>query len=296
MQTKPPDKLVIFDDNDNPIDVRELPLYQHLFNMLNERSISWEWIYAGRKGQHYNHQMANKMGFKWVWRLDDDTTAEHNVLEKLYSTAISNDQIGAVGGSVLTAPTISTSNSTGKILNIDLEPNLQWGNITKQCTVEHLHCSFLYRANIADYDLRLSRIAHREETMFTYSMIKKGYVLLLVPCVTWHLKNPYGGIRNGTEDLFKHDEALFQFWLKDQTPVVLNNGMGDHIVFKHVLPFIKNPIVYSCYPDIVPGKSIAEAINTFGNIDNFNIYSYMDSIGWKDSLESAFRRLYCANI
>jgi hypothetical protein len=68
--------------------------------------------------------------------------------------------------------------------------------------------------------------------------------------------------------------------------------MGDHVVFKHVLPLIKNPIVYSCYPDIIPGKSIQEAKDTFGDIDYWNIYKKMDEWQWKDSLQKAFRKLY----
>jgi hypothetical protein len=68
--------------------------------------------------------------------------------------------------------------------------------------------------------------------------------------------------------------------------------MGDHIVFKHVLPYIKNPEVYSCYPEIIPGKSIQEAKNRFGDIDQWNIYKKMDQWNWQDSLEKAFRKLY----
>lgn len=292
-QTRKPDKLIIFDDNDNPRDVRELPLYQHLFNMLNDKKIEWEWAFAERKGQHYNHQRANKLGYEWVWRMDDDTSAESDVLDKLYTTAMSNKWIGAVGGSILTAPVPQMISATGKIENIDKEPNIQWGYISRPQSVDHLHCSFLYRAGIVDYDLRLSKVAHREETMFTYGLVKKGYHLTVVPCVTWHLRNPHGGIRDGVEASFKHDETLFRFWLKDQTPVVLDNGMGDHIVFKHVISKIKNPVVYSCYPNIIPGKSIAEAMDTFGNIDSFNIYRKMDEWNWTGSLEEAFKRMYC---
>lgn len=293
-QSKLPDKLIIFDDNENPRDVREQQHYLYLFQILSEKGVDWEWMYAEKKGQHFNHERANNMGYKWVWRLDDDTIAEGNVLETLYSYA--SDDIGGVGGSILTPPIGRDLNSTGKIENID-EQNLQWARIDAVKDVDHLHCSFLYRAGVVSYNLGLSRVAHREETLFTYSLKVKGYRNIIVPNATvWHLKNKEGGIREGTHDLFAHDEQIFRntLALGDCTPVVLDCGMGDHIVFKHVLPEIRNPLVFSCYPDIVPGKSIAEAHALLGDIGQYSIYGKMDQWNWTGSLEDAFRKLYCS--
>ena len=292
-QTKPVDKLVIFDDNDEPQDMRKESVYAYFFQILDLKGIPWEWLYAGKKGQHHNHQIANYMGYEWVWRVDDDAIPEPNVLETLF--AYTADDVGAIGGSILTPPIINTSASLGTIKNIDIEPNIQWGKIPQPKKVEHLHCSFLYRAGIQDYNLGLSRVAHREETLFTYGLHQKGYRILVVPCITWHLKNPDGGIRSETKkELYEHDEAIFRNFLKydDKTIVVLNCGLGDHIVFSHVLPDISNPLVFSCYPEVVAGKSIAEAQFLFGDIDQWNIYKKMDQWKWKGSLEDAFRKLY----
>ncbi len=82
-QTKLPDKLVIFDDNDEPQDMRNEFLYQHFFRILDIKGIKWEWLFAGKKGQHHIHQTANTMGFDWVWRVDDDAIPEPNVLKNL---------------------------------------------------------------------------------------------------------------------------------------------------------------------------------------------------------------------
>ena len=129
-QTKKPDKLIIFDDNDEPQDMRNHFLYQHLFHILNVKGIEWEWLYAEKKGQHHIHQMANTMGYDWVWRIDDDAIPEPNVLEEL-SSWIDKD-VGAIGGSILTLPYLpDTSQSTGKIEDIDSEPNIQWNKIKK---------------------------------------------------------------------------------------------------------------------------------------------------------------------
>ena len=295
-QTRLPDKLVIFDDNDEPQDMRKEMLYQYFFKMLDIKGVKWEWLFAQKKGQHHIHQMANTMGYDWVWRVDDDAIPEPNVLEKLFSFVMCFTDAGAVGGSILTPPIMDTTISLGDIDKIDSEPNIQWVIIPKYKKVDHLHCSFLYRAGVYDYNLGLSRVAHREETLFTYGLKQKGYNNYVIPnAVTWHLKNPQGGIRSeSNKEMYYHDEQIFKNFLesRNNTIVVLNCGLGDHIVFSHVLPDIKNPIVFGCYPEIIPSRSIAESQHLFGNIDQWNIYKKMDQWKWKGSLENAFRKLY----
>ena len=295
-QTTPPDKVIIFDDNDEPQDMRKEMIYQYFFQMLDIKKIAWEWQFAEKKGQHYIHQRANTMGFDWVWRCDDDAIPEPNVLGNLlgYTTL---ENIGAVGGSILTPPNLfNTSKSTGKIADIDTEPNIQWNDIKKTKEVEHLHCSFLYRAGVHDYNLGLSRVAHREETLFTYGLYLKEYKILTVPhAVTWHMKNPEGGIRSETKkEMYEHDEQIFKNIVghSDRTIVVLNCGLGDHIVFNSILGHIRNPVVFGCYPEIIPCKSIAEAKALFGDIDQWNIYKKMCQWDWKGSLVDAFKKLY----
>ena len=96
------------------------------------------------------------------------------------------------------------------------------------------------------------------------------------------------------QELYAQDERIFQnfFQYRNKNIVVLNSGMGDHIVFNSILPEIHNPVVFSCYPEIVPGQSIAAAQALFGDLDQWNIYAKMDQWKWKDSLENAFRKLY----
>jgi hypothetical protein len=294
-QTRKVDHLIIFDDNDNPIDMRNLPHIRFVFEILTQKQISWEVIFGQKKGQHYNHELANNTKFDWVWRIDDDNIAENNVLENLCSYI--SDDVGAIGGSIIIPNTnFDTTRSTGKIENIDTESNIQWNLIREVKEVDHLHCSFLYRTRIANYNLGLSRVAHREETLFTYEIKKKGYRILAIPnTITWHSKNPNGGIRSEKrQELYEHDENIFRniVQLKNKTIVVINNGMGDHIVFKRVLKDIKDPVVFSSYPQIIPGRSIEEAKCLFGDIEQFNIYKKMDEWGWKGSIENAYRKLY----
>jgi glycosyltransferase involved in cell wall biosynthesis len=293
MQTRKVDKLVIYDDNDPPRDMREVQLYQYLYDIMNFRGITWEWVWAQRKGQVWNHQMANTSGYDFVWRIDDDCIAEPHVLETLLSYV--DDSVGAVGGAILTPPFPPLSGVTGLIENISSEPSIQWDYIRELKEVDHLHCSFLYRAGIVDYNLGLSRAAFREETLFTYGLKQRGYRILVVPeANTWHLRNKEGGVRTEGKEMFDNDDRIFRniLELKDSTVVVLDCGMGDHVVFNKVLPEIHNPVIFSCYPEIVPGRSIAEAKTLFGSIDGYNIYRKMDEWGWKSSLEDAFRKMY----
>jgi hypothetical protein len=235
------------------------------------------------------------MGYDWVWRVDDDAVPEPNVLENLFRHV--NDKVGAVGGSVVNPPNKPTYlDASNTIQTIETEPNVQWGLIKEAKRVEHLYCSFLYRAGVHDYNTGLSRVAHREETLFSWGLHKKGYELLVVPnAVTWHMKNPDGGIRDGAkQEMFEYDEQIFRNVLaySDKTVVILNCGLGDHIVFSSVLSSIPNPEVFSCYPEVVAGRSIAEAQQLFGDIEPWNIYKKMDQWKWKDSLESAYRKMY----
>lgn len=295
-QTRKPTHIVIFDDNDPAEDVREIPTLRHVLQILDEKNITWEVIYGRRQGPHHNHQIANRMGFDWVWRLDDDTFAESHVLKTLSHHV--TDEIGAVGGSILTPPFLKKTGATGKIDDIS-EQSIQWDYISELSEVDHLHCSFLYRAGEYDYNLGLSPVGFREETLFTWGLKKRGYKLLVVPnAITWHLKNPAGGIREHEEWMYAKDESIFRNHLahRDYTIVVLDCGMGDHVVFSKVLPKIKNPLVFSCYPEIVPGRSIAEAKHLFGDIDSLNIYQKMEQWNWKDSLENAYCKLYGVNV
>lgn len=295
-QTRLPDKLVIFDDNDEPQDMRKEMIYQYFFQMLDIKKVKWEWLFAQKKGQHHIHQMANTMSYDWVWRVDDDAVPEPNVLENLSAFTLCFTDAGAVGGSILTPPIMDTTISSGDIDKIDSEPNIQWGIIPKYKKVDHLHCSFLYKAGIYDYNLGLSRVAHREETLFTYGLKQKGYRILAAPhAVTWHLKNPEGGIRSESKkEMYAHDDQIYRNIInyRDKTIIILNCGLGDHIVFNKLLPDISNPVIFGCYPEIIPCRSIAEAKALFGDIEHWNIYKKMDQWKWTESLEDAFRKLY----
>jgi len=295
MQTRPPDHVIVYDDNSPAQDPRQMPTYEALFKIMNHKGIHWEWIWAGKKGQHHNHQLANERAPEWVWRVDDDCVAEPHVLETLLTHV--NAAVGGVAVACLTPHwDQSPRKVSGLIANVDSECHIQWGRIPEKAQVEHLHCSFLYRAQVADYNLSLSQVAHREETLFSWQLHQKGYQLWVVPgAVTWHLKSESGGIRSqSVSHMYAQDDLIFKNFLKykDHTIVVLDNGMGDHVVFKSLLDHIRNPMVFSCYPDIVPGESIQKARDLFGDTDAWNIYKKMNQWKWNRSLQDAFKKMY----
>lgn len=230
-QTRKPDSLTIYDDNDVPKDLREIGVYQYLFQLLDIKKIPWNVVFGERRGQSWNHQKANKAGFDAVWRMDDDCVAEVDVLEKL--EAKMTQDVGAVGGSILTPPLGDSNNKSSKIDNLYAQ-NEQWFILHETKEVDHLHCSFLYRANIVDYDLRLSPKCHREETMFSYALKLKGYKNIITPCITWHFKAS-GGIRsNDNKADYDHDEQIFKIGF-DLTPITRMNFWLFWIVEKVII-------------------------------------------------------------
>ncbi len=295
MQTRKPDRIVIYDDNDEPKDIRDIPILQYLLCILYDKGMEYELVWGAKKGQHYNHQLANKLGYDFVWRVDDDCVPEPDVLQKLL--AVMTDEVGAVGGSCIVPPT-PLGEGFGSIEDI-FKPNKQWYIIKQTEEVDHLHCSFLYRAGIADYNLNLSRVAHREETLFTYSLKQKGYKILVTPCITWHLRSNRGGIRDGDAELFAHDEKIFQSVVKLPKMVVLDCGLGDHFIFKNILPEIKakygKVIIASCYPEVFEGEyqiSIADAKMMLGDIKRYNPYEMGAIWKCKGPFVQVFRRIY----
>lgn len=302
-QSKLPDHLILFDDNDEPQDLREKEMYRNLFTMMDAKGLSWEVVYGQRKGQHFNHQTANRWGYEWVWRVDDDCIPDPTVLENLY--AATDLKTGCVGGSVITPwwniPEADKKKATGKIEDIYNEPNKQWFTIDEIEEVDHVHCTFLYRAGVVDYNLNLSKVAHREESIFSYEFIKKGYKNLIVPnAITYHLKSQAGGIRDGVAELYAHDEEIFRSNLNVGYLIVLDNGIGDHLVFESLMPEILDKYnkvtIACCYPEVfdewdVECISIATAKQMM-NVDEQNVYKKMADWSWEGSLQNAFRKLY----
>ena len=304
MQTVKPAKLLIYDDNteQDTKDLRGIETYNYLFQILSFYNIDCQVIFGLKKGQHHGHQLANKQGYKYVWRLDDDEIAEPTVLEKYLR--LMKDDVGAVGGAVLTNGYGGVGSP--KLENIYNMANIQWTAGNKIIEVDHLHSTFLYRANIIDYCLDLSPVAHREETIFSHELKEKGYKLLVdLSAITQHLKQQKTGIRShNSEWLYKHDEKIFTKKMESwgYKLINLNSGIGDHYAFLNILPELKKKwkhlIIGACFPEVFHDEKDITLIHIFESepINDENIYKWMIDKNWTKSIVEAYAEYYGVKI
>jgi hypothetical protein len=298
-QTRKPDKFIVFDDTKEPRDPRQTEHYSYLLKLLSQKGIDWEYIWAEKKGAHFNHEKANMMGFDLAWFIDDDCVAEPNCLEELMKEM--KDNVGAVGGLILQPGAAPLPPNADNRIDDLFVPNIQWFKWDgKHRNVEHIYSQFLYRCGIVHHDLRLSSVVFRGETMFTYSLLLKGYHLVVTPsAITWHFQGQ-GGIHDGQKaDNWNHDEQIFKQWLSFKKTgkklYVLNNGLGDHYMFKQAIKPESDSIIACCYPEALGGFpnliSIEEASRVV-DLKDYDIYRWCGINGWKGTLVKAFKEMY----
>ncbi len=214
-----PDFITIYDDSTKKWNPQTEPMYINMVKLMEHYGISYHFQKTDNVGQVKNHQHAlENCKTTYIWRVDDDVIPEPCNLLNLVAE-IKSSGAAAVGGLI---PTFGfngdlTNMCSSKLEDIDSKPNLQFAinsgdlnPITEN--VEHLHCSFLFNAKIPNaYETRLSRVGHREETLFSYGFVKAGHKLGIVRNTSsFHLKEPMGGIRDGKKEMFEHDEAIYQ--------------------------------------------------------------------------------------
>lgn len=320
LQEVRPKQIVVFDDGDMR-DLRGVSPFCHLFPLFIEKGIDWFHLPGGKKGQVANHQTAlDRADTEHVWRVDDDEVPEPGCLKRLLE-AMQDPSVGAAGGLVMDpkCPSRRPAFVRNAIEDIYDGMNCQWGVWEKDLPedVDHLYSTFLYRAEAGrkagGYPKDLSPVGHREETIFSHSIKRAGYRLVVTPrAVTWHLREATGGIRSFKDrTLWEKDEEVFAGRLRDwgvapreYKPVVLDNGLGDHILFRSVLPEIKarNPgktiLLAVAYPEVFKDDgdvrlcSIADAKAAFGNIDRWNLYRWCDGRSWNRPLAEAMKEFY----
>jgi len=229
-----------------------------------------------------------------------------------------------VGGLVIQANNINPlpTIASNKIEDVYLGLNEQWFSHPKHARprkVDHLYGSFIYRKSIASYNTQLSPVGHREETLLTHEMRRKGYSIILDPsAVTWHFCSPTGGIRsevdfNKRRTFFTSDERIFSAKLNewqvkttDYSFVVLKNGLGDHFAFKSCLPmyFEKNQgkkhVFFVTFPEVfndvldknVTLASIVDAEIAINDLRPHDVYGFMASNHWDKNLTLAYKKMH----
>ncbi len=192
----------------------------------------------------------------------------------------------------------------GSLGDVAKSVNIAWYSWSGDAReVEHLYSTFLYRVDAArkagGYCQELSPAGHREETIFSHSIHRAGFKLIVTPRArTWHLRQSSGGIRTHTDtSMWERDEVIFQEYLRTIGQVVekehlciLDSGIGDHLLFRGLLVDEfkrKYPdrkwLLAVCYPEVfdnIPNVriiSIAEAKIVVG--DKYIDYSLFE-YGW----------------
>ena len=312
-QSVKPSEIIIVDDSDDPKDVRDISLYKHILKLMEDYKIDWQFIWGKKKGQHHSHQLIQEIAKNdLIFRIDDDEIAEYDVLEKLLSNI--GPDIGAVAPAVIIPPGDALPEwiKGNQMSTINTQPNMQWYNFEGVYEAEHLYSCFLYHKGIVRYELDLSPVAHREESIFSHSIYRRGYKLLVNGSAkVWHFRAENGGIRSHSQkEYYDNDEKIFQGYLDrwdinkrtDSKMVVLNNGLGDHYAFKNLLPEFraryKDITIAACYPDVFfdePGIrviSIADAMALYHNLEGFSVYRFMGEHRWNKSIVEAYKELY----
>lgn len=316
-----PGKFIVYDDNDELKDPRESEIYKNLLNGLVNSGIEWFWLPGQRRGQIFNHETARTTNeVEFIWRIDDDNILPGNILEVLYKQIKSDPKIGAVGPSILDPKQINNSKiASNKMEDIFLGLNIQWNSLDKieLVEVDHLQGStFLYRREAAKhgYNLELSKVGHREETLFTYEMVRAGWKLIAICGLnTWHMRYGAGGIRTHNDAvLFDRDEKIFRKKLEgwkvktyNTKFIFLDSGRGDHYAFKSVLQKIadkhkdKKIFIGACFEDVfwdinIPNVKIVGLSDIAGYIkpDDHSIYKFMAESRFKGNLAEAYKKMY----
>lgn len=322
-QTVVPDKVLIIDDSDSNVDIRKIPIYQYIIGLFSIKNIEWEVIFGKKKGQVLSHQTALEYAkTEMIFRLDDDLVLDNNVIETMIDTFDKNKDAGAVGVLIhhTDRPILDLPlNAKGKIIPCLESQPVEWynhpdGEIKE---VEHLYSAYMYKKDLGikagGYPMYLSPVGHHEETIFSHKIFRLGYKLLVNPnSKMYHFRNPEGGIRSYTDNkLWEDDHVKYINQLKEwgynwknEKHVILENGMGDHIIFKKVLQDMKNKfkddriIVFCCYKEIFEDDNVdlyplSVARDMFGHTCDFhNVYAWCKKNNWNKSLEDAYREMY----
>ena len=314
-QSYRPYEIIVFDDNEEPEDLRNNDLYKYIFKKISRKNIKWRVIYGSKKGQIHNHQTAlNIINDGWIWRIDDDEIPEYNTLEIMMSHA-NNENVGAIS-CLIHDPLnneIYNKNTSGKIRNIKKEPNLQWQKYPKNTILypEHLYSSFVFdRQKINhEYCMQLSQAGHREETIFTYEIYKSGYKLLVdTSACIWHYRFPEGGIRESKSENFHKDEEVFDIKINllnkynNKKMIYIDGGIGDHYSYKIALNSLKEKykdiFISSAFPQVFQNENIEQISIKEGRIlqnNPINIYKFMSDNKWNKNIIEAIKEKYQLN-
>ncbi len=312
--------VIVVDDSapDKRVDLRQVPIYKHIFNMFDRFKIGWEIIFGSQEGQVKNHlKVLEKSKNQWVLRCDDDHVLEPTCIQQLVRH-IGDDKLCAVASRVVHSDQIFPPEVTSsKIEDVLSKYALQFTEFNDVREVDHFYSTFLASKDLIKscYPTNLSKIGHREESTTSIALKKKGYKLLVDgSSIIYHFRAPTGGIRAYQNPLYWDlDDKIFKDLLRKERiklneyyPIVINSGIGDNYCLRNILPDIqkkqkdKKIFLATVYPWIywdVEGIEVASihgAKILFGEdaVNKLDPYKLGFELGGNISLLNAFKKIY----
>ena len=200
-QTYSPDRVVLVDDSKEK-KFYNIQILKNILILFKEKNIELDYFYGQCKGAVPALQIGiDNIESGWVLKIDDDNILSSNTLEILVKNI--KPEIGAMSGIIIDKylysfyennkdkEPIEENGYFSKIENIYSEFNIQMvhnqsDDIKK---VEHIYSNYFFNRILADdYPIELSPSSHREETIFTYNIFRKGYDMIIIPQIKiYHL-------------------------------------------------------------------------------------------------------------
>ena len=228
-QTYKPSRIVLVDDSKQKR-FYEYPVLKNILILMKLKGIEFDYYHGPCKGAANALQMGlENIKDGWVMKTDDDNILEANVLE-IFVDHI-KPEIGAMSGIILDkklhdiyldspekVPT-EVNGVYNKIENIYSEFNIQMVHNQDPYVkrVEHIYSNyFFYRELADDYPIELTPSSHREETIFTYNIFRKGCDMIIIPAAKiYHIHYDSSGERMHNKSSFRNNELFFIEKLKE---------------------------------------------------------------------------------
>jgi len=184
-QTKLPQRIILVDDSK----IKKFYSYQilkHIITICKFKNIVFDYYHGESKGMVPAIKLGlEKINDGWVYKIDDDNVLEPNVFEFLCEDI--TDKVGAIGGIFIDKNSIEEYERTefyNRMEDIFFNLNIQMiaNQSCKIKQVEHLYSNYFFRKGIEElHPENLNPSGHREDTIFTYSIFKKGYQIIVNP-------------------------------------------------------------------------------------------------------------------
>lgn len=236
-QTKRPDRIVLVDDSKNK-SFYNYQILKHIVSLCKFKNIVFDYYYGKSEGMVPAINLGlEKITDGWIYKIDDDNVLEPDVLEILSDNI--SDKVGALGGIFIDENSISIyeeNDRYNKIEDIFFVLNIQMvGNQSDEVKkVEHLYSNYFFKKGLEDsHPSELKPSGHREDTIFTHSIFRKGYDLLVVPkAKIYHLdidnndgnRMYRGNYENNNENLFI-DKLKEWDVIPDKFEIMEKNGL-----------------------------------------------------------------------